>query len=413
MIAAAAESEITAILVDLFVLFLAAKLLGDLFVAMRQPGVVGELLAGVLVGPHLLGLVGPEGHAVLDVIAELGVIILLFTVGLETSARELRRVGRSALSVGVLGVILPLGAGITLMLALGYEHTEALFVAAALMATSVGVTARVLRDLRALQSPTARIVLGAAVVDDILAIMVLSVVAGLAVGQLTAGGLVISLLEVIGFLVIVVLAGPRVIRRLSDFAHTPLIPRSPFVFAVLLTLGLAALSGVIGLASLIGAFLAGMIFEFSRDEVARDIEPVYQFLVPFFFAITGTRLDPSVFMDPSILGLAAVVTVIAIVTKVAGGYLGSMSQGRHVAIAVGVGMVPRGEVGLIVASLGLGLGVISTPLFGTVVAMTVVTTLLTPPVLGPLIRRMPKARPTKNGERAGAAGGEEAGPERE
>ena len=398
VIAAAGESEVPGILVDLFILFAAARITGDIFESLRQPAVVGELLAGVVVGPHVLGLVGPEGHAVLDVIAELGVIILLFAVGLETSVRQLRQVGGSAVSVGLLGVILPFGAGLALMLGLGYEGTEALFVGAALMATSVGITARVLRDLRALRSPVARIVLGAAVVDDILAIMVLAVVAGLAAGQLSAGGLAILILEVVAFLVIVVAAGPRVIRRLSDFAHTPLIPRSPFVFAVLLTLGLAALSGIIGLASLIGAFLAGMIFEFSKEEVARDIEPVYQFFVPFFFAITGTRLDPGVFLDPSILGLAGVVTAIAIVTKLAGGYVGAMSRGRHVAIAVGVGMVPRGEVGLIVASLGLTLGVISTQLFGMVVAMTVVTTVLTPPALAPLIRRIPRVRPSRRKE---------------
>lgn len=389
---AAAAEPVTGILVDLFILFAAARITGDIFEAMRQPAVVGELLAGVVVGPYVLGVVGPEGHAVLDVIAELGVIILLFTVGLETSVRQLRRVGGSAVSVGLLGVILPFGAGFILMMGLGYERTEALFVGAALTATSVGITARVLRDLRALRSTVARVVLGAAVVDDILAIMVLAVVAGLAAGQLSTGGLVILILEVVAFLVIVVAAGPRVIRRLSDFAHTPLIPRSPFVFAVLLTLGLAALSGTIGLASLIGAFLAGMIFEFSKEEVARDIEPVYQIFVPFFFAITGTKLDPSVFVDPSILGLAAVVTVLAIVTKVTGGYLGSLGQGRRVALAVGVGMVPRGEVGLIVASLGLSLGVISDNLFGMVVAMTVVTTVITPPVLAPLINRLRRER---------------------
>lgn len=389
MIEAGPETLVHEILIDLFVLFLAAKVLGELFEAIRQPAVVGELLAGVLVGPHLLGLVAAEGHAVLDVVAELGVIILLFTVGLETSIGELRRVGASAVSVGVLGVLLPFAAGMALMVGLGYERSETLFVAAALVATSVGVTARVLRDLGALRSPVARIVLGAAVVDDILAIVALAVVAGLAAGELSGAGLVISLLEVVAFLVIVVAAGPRLIRRLSNFAHTPLIPRSPLVFAILLTLGLAALSGTIGLASLIGAFLAGMIFEFSREEVARDIEPIYQFLVPFFFAITGTKLDPGVFADPSILGLAGVVTAIAIVTKLAGGYVGSIRKGGDVAIAVGVGMVPRGEVGLIVASLGLSLGIISTQLFGVVVAMTIVTTLLTPPVLAPLLRRLP------------------------
>jgi Kef-type K+ transport system membrane component KefB len=165
----------------------------------------------------------------------------------------------------------------------------------------------------------------------------------------------------------------------------------------LLTLGLAALSEVIGLAALIGAFLAGLIFEFRREEVAAQVEPVYEFLVPFFFAITGSRLDPGVFADGGILGLAAVVTVLAILTKVAGGYLGATGLGREVQLAVGVGMVPRGEVGLIVASLGLGLG-LDADLFGVVVAMTVVTTLLTPPVLAPLVRREKAAARRETGD---------------
>jgi Kef-type K+ transport system membrane component KefB len=386
------ETDITTILVDLFLLFAAAKVVGELFEALRQPQVVGELLAGVLIGPHVLGLVGQEGEIVLEVIAELGVIILLFTVGLETSVRDLRSVGRPALLVGIMGVALPFLAGGGLMAGLGFEREEVLFVGAALVATSVGITARVLRDLGAVRLPSSRIVLGAAVVDDILALLVLAVVAGLAGGPFSTLGLVVLLTEVVIFLGAVVAFGPPVVRWLSGLAHTPLIPRSPLVFALLLTLGLAALSGTIGLASLIGAFLAGMIFEFSREEVATQIEPVYELLVPFFFAITGSRLDPTVFLDPGMLGLATVITLIAMVTKVVGGYLGAVGLAHPGRLAVGVGMMPRGEVGLIVASLGLGLGVISRELFGVVVAMTVVTTLVTPPVLAPMIRREKELR---------------------
>jgi Kef-type K+ transport system membrane component KefB len=374
------------VLVDLFVLFAAAKILGELFEHVGQPGVVGELLAGVLVGPHVFGLVGSSEEAVLEVVAELGVIILLFTVGLETSLDDLRRVGRPALQVGTLGVLLPLGAGIGLLFGLGYDQVDALFVSAAIVATSVGVTARVLRDLGAVRTTAARVVLGAAVVDDILAILVLAVVSGLAAGDLSTIELVILAAEVLAFLGIVLFWGPPAIRRLSSIVRVPGIPESPFLVAVLLTLGLAALSEVVGLAAIIGAFLAGLIFDFRREEVATQIEPVYELLVPFFFAITGSRLDPAVFADPSILGLAAVVTAIAVVTKVAGGYWGAAGLERRTRLTVGVGMVPRGEVGLIVASLGLGLG-LDAELFGVVVAMTVVTTVVTPPVLGPLMRR--------------------------
>lgn len=374
------------VLVDLFVLFAAAKIAGELFEHFRQPPVVGELLAGVLVGPHVLGFVPAADEGVLTVVAELGVIILLFTVGLETSVADLRRVGRPAVAVGFLGVALPFAAGIALMFPLGYGRADALFVSAAIVATSVGVTARVLRDLEAVRTTASQVVLGAAVVDDILAIMMLAVVAGLVQGDLSTLSIAILVLEVVAFLAVVLVFGPRATRRLSTVIRIPGVPDSPFLVAVLLTLGLAALSETIGLAALIGAFLAGLVFEFRKEEVTTQIEPVYEFLVPFFFAITGSRLDPAVFADPAILGLASAVTLIAIVTKVGGGYLGSAGLGRLTQLTVGVGMVPRGEVGLIVASLGLGLG-LDQELFGVVVAMTVVTTLATPPVLGPLVRR--------------------------
>jgi Kef-type K+ transport system membrane component KefB len=392
-----ASMEERSVLLELFILFAAAKVFGELFEHVHQPAVVGELLAGVLVGPHVLGLVGGGEEAVLEVVAELGVIILLFTVGLETSLDDLRQVGGPAIRVGTLGVLLPLGAGIGLLFALGFEQVDALFVSAAIVATSVGVTSRVLRDLGALRTTAARVVLGAAVVDDILAILVLAVVSGLAAGDLSTIELVILAVEVLVFLGVVLFWGPPAIRRLSAIVRIPGIPESPFLVAVLLTLGLAALSEVIGLAAIIGAFLAGLIFDFRREEVATQIEPVYELLVPFFFAITGSRLDPAVFADPSILGLAAVITVIAVVTKVAGGYWGGAGLERSTRLLVGVGMVPRGEVGLIVASLGLGLG-LDAELFGVVVAMTVVTTVVTPPVLGPLVRRQRGSRSDREPE---------------
>ncbi|MGH2682050.1 MAG: cation:proton antiporter [Actinomycetota bacterium] len=379
--------QASTVLVDLFVLFAAAKILGEVFEHFDQPAVVGELLGGVLVGPHVLGWVGPGGEAVVEVVAELGVIILLFTVGLETSLGELRRVGRPALLVGVAGVLLPFGAGAALMAGLGYPRGDVLFIAAAMTATSVGVTARVLRDLDAVRTVLARVVLGAAVVDDILAILVLALIAGLAVGDLSQIGLVLTVLEIVAFLVVVVWAGPRVVRRISELAHLPIVPGSPFAFAVLLTLGLAALSEVIGLAAIIGAFLAGLIIEFRRDEIATQVEPVYEFLVPFFFAVTGTHLDPTVFAQGAVMGLAAGVTFLAVVTKMAGGYFGAGGLGRNTRLAVSVGMVPRGEVGLIIASIGLGLGIITPSLYGVVVAMTIITTLITPPALAPLVAR--------------------------
>jgi len=400
--------ESQSVLLDLFVLFAAAKIAGELFEAMRQPAVVGELLAGVIVGPHVLGLLGGGEPAVLEVIAELGVIILLFTVGLEVSVRELRAVGRDATLVAVIGVILPFLGAVLLMGLLGKAREEVLFVGAALAATSVGITARVLRDLGAVRSRPSRVILGAAVIDDILAILVLAVVSGLAAGTLSTVELTLTFVQIVVFLVVAVWAGPRVVKRVSELSHIPGIPESPFVFAVLITLGLAALSEEIGLAAIIGAFLAGTLFEFSRKEVATQVQPVYDFLVPFFFAITGTLLDPGVFADLEILGISAMLTVIAVGTKVAAGMIGAARLGRRSALLVGVGMVPRGEVGLIVASLGLSLGVISTEVFGVVLAMVVLTTVLTPPVLARMIRR--REEPSGESGRPPKAPGAGAGP---
>jgi Kef-type K+ transport system membrane component KefB len=375
------------VLVEIFLLFAAAKLLGEVFAYFHQPAVVGELLGGIMVGPHTLGLIGTVNEPVFEALAQLGVMILLFTAGLETSVSDLRRVGRAAVSVGVLGEALGFGAGLGLMLLFGYGGQTAVFGAAAIVATSVGIAARVLTDFGAVRSGVGRVILGAAVVDDILAIIVLAVIAGIAAGDVSSVAVVLSLLEVLVFLVIVAFAGPPVTRRLSRLAHLPGIPDSPFLVAVLLTLGLAALSEVIGLAAIVGAFLAGLIFEFRRDKVATQVEPVYELLVPFFFAVTGSRLDPRAFTEPDVLGLTAALVALALITKLAAGAVGARPLGPRAALTVGVGMIPRGEVSLLVATTALALGVFTPDLFAAVVAVVVVTSLLTPAVLGPMVRR--------------------------
>jgi Na+:H+ antiporter len=373
------------VLVQLFVLFAAAKVLGELFEHFRQPAVAGELLAGVVVGPSVLGLVG--GGEVLDLLAQLGVIILLFRVGLDTDLADLRRVGRAAILVAVIGQVLGLVLGYAMVRALGHGHQVALFAAAAIMATSVGIAARVLTDLRAIRTSAGRVIVGAAVVDDILAIAVLAVIAGLTVSDVSSVSVVLTLLEVVAFVAVVVLTGPGLTRRLSRLVRVPGIPDSPFLVAVLLTLGLAALSETIGLAAIVGAFLAGLVFEFRKEEVASQVEPVAELLVPFFFAVTGSRLDLAVFTDLGVLGLVGAVLAVAVVTKLASGWLGARGLGRRNALTVGVGMIPRGEVSLIVATLALGIGVFDASLYAVVVAMTVITAVLTPLVLGPMVRR--------------------------
>jgi Kef-type K+ transport system membrane component KefB len=375
------------VLIDLFFLFAAAKVLGELFEHFHQPAVVGELLGGVLVGPHLLGLVGTESGAVLDAVAQLGVIILLFTAGLETSVADLRRVGRPAVAVGILGEALGFAAGFGLMLLLGYRGVTAMFGAAAIVATSVGIAARVLRDLKAVSSRVGRVILGAAVVDDILALVVLALVAGFAAGDLSSVSVVLSVLAALAFMAVVVFAGPQVTRRLSRLVRLPGLPESPFLVAVLLTLGLAALSELIGLAAIVGAFLAGLIFEFRRDEVATQVEPVYELLVPFFFAVTGSRLDPASLGNPLAIGVTAALVAVAVASKLAAGWLGARRLGPGSGLVVGVGMIPRGEVSLIVASTAVAAMAFPPELFAATVAVVVITSVATPPILGALIDR--------------------------
>jgi len=398
--------DITGILVDLFVLFAAAKAAGELFTRMRQPPVVGEVLVGVLIGPHTLGLVGsPDGslidlfggdrkaaaealEVVFDVIAELGVIILLFFVGLETRLGDLLEVGKRAAFVGVLGVVFPFALGFGLIwltdpTGAADLEVEAAFVATAMVATSVGITARVLRDLGAIDTRETRIILGAAVVDDILALLLLAVVSGLGEDNFDALEVGLTALAAVAFVIFAALVGTRVIKQYSIHLEKLQIRNSPFLVAMIVMLGLSALAGVIGLAAIIGAFLAGMILAEAKERfnLERQALPVYEFLVPFFFVIIGTKVDPDAFGDGGILAIALAVTALAVVGKLVGGGLASAGLPRRSAAIIGVGMVPRGEVGLVAASVGSGIGAISTDMFSVVVFMSVATTVLAPPVL--------------------------------
>lgn len=381
------------IILELFIMFAAAKLLGELFERARQPAVMGELLAGVLIGPHLLGWVH-LGEAQV-VLGEIGVIVLLFTVGLETNLSEFRSVAGPASRVGLLGIAIPFAAGWGTMRLLGFDQTESLFVGAALVATSVGITARVLKDLDRLWRPEARVVLGAAVLDDVLGLAILAVVAGLGEGALSGGRVALVVGEAVAFVAILVLLGPRLARRHGRLLARPPSERSPFYLALGLCLGLSALAEGIGLAALVGAFLAGLILAENDAEfqLRRDMTPVADFVVPYFFVVTGAQLDLAVFADPVVLGVTALITVVAIAGKVAGGVLGARAMGRRESLAVGVGMVPRGEVGILVASLGLSLGVVGPDLYGAVIGMSIATTLIAPPLLKPLFAPGGEAEP--------------------
>lgn len=374
-------------LTDLFVVLLAAKLGDELFKRIGQPAIVGEILAGVLVGPSVLGFVEPG--EVLEVFAELGVVFLLFWVGLETRLSEMRAVGRIAVAVGGAGVVLPFLGGIGLGLALGESAEASVFLGAALAATSAGITSATFLELGIARSAAARTVLGAAVVDDILALTLLSVAVAMAAeGGVDVGDIVLSLALAVGFVVFIALGGTRLLQNRPKLLDAPRFADSPLLPAVILCLGLAAFSAQIGLAALIGAFLAGMMVAETKDQnaIEEEVRPLYAFFPPFFFAFIGIELDLDALLGGHALALLAAITVLAIVTKLVPAYLAARPLGRRQASVVAVGMVPRGEVGIVVASIGAAEGVVDAELFGVVVAMSILTTLLAPFALRRLSR---------------------------
>lgn len=369
------------ILLVLFIALLAAKLMAELFERLRQPAVVGEILAGILIGPAVLNLVQPTD--VLDALAEIGVIFLLFTVGLETRPSDIFKVGGTAIIVAVMGVIVPFVAGWALLsLWPGYTWVEAIFLGAAMVATSVGITARVLSSMRLISMESSQVILAAAVIDDVIGLLVLAVVSSLAEGQVNYLRIGLTAALAIGFALLTITLGARVVKRVQRPVVGLKIGHSRLIFALILCFGFAALASLIGIAGIIGAFLAGVAFSESTDgtNLHNQSQALTEFLTPFFLVTIGMKLDLKVFLSSSIVLLAAVVIVLAIVTKLIGCGLGAMRMGRRRALQVGVGMIPRGEVGIIVAQLGLTLTG-NTALYGVAVAMAVITTITAPPFI--------------------------------
>lgn len=367
-------------IVELLVVLVAARLAAEIAERVSAPAVLGEIVAGIVVGPAL-GLV--HGTETLHFLGELGVILLLLEVGLETDLGELRAVGRASLLVAVLGVALPFAGGIAGMAALGQEWPAAVFVGAALTATSVGITARVFGDLRALATLEARTVLGAAVADDVLGLVILTVVVKLTSGDgVTPADVAGVLGAAVLFLVVATAASLRMVPTAFRLVHR--FSRSNgalLVFALVLTLSLAALAEVAGLAAIIGAFVAGLaLARVDRVErVRRDLAPIATTFVPVFFLQIGVEADLGVFGDPSVLGIAGVLVVIAAIGKLVAaiGASGTLADRS----LIGLGMLPRGEVGLIFAGIGLAEGVLNDDLYGALLIVVLATTLVTPPLL--------------------------------
>ncbi len=401
----------------LALILLTAKLAGHLAVRVRQPSVLGELLVGVLFGNlDRFGFNGLEFLAsdpTLDMLARLGVILLLFEVGLESTVAQMVKVGASSFAVASIGVIVPTLLGIAVGRWLlpnhsGYVHA---FLGATLSATSVGITARVLQDLGRSRTSEARVVLGAAVIDDVLGLVVLAVVAG-AIQAADVGASLswLSISWIIGkatiFLVGALLLGIYLSPRLFHLASHLQVRGVLLAVGLALCFFLAWLASVIGLAPIVGAFAAGLVLEqvHFRDFVDRGehtleelVKPVSGTLAPVFFVLMGARTDLAAFTRPGVLGLAAALTLAAILGKQACG-LGVIGKGID-RVAVGAGMIPRGEVGLIFANIGLTLKIGNEPIvtpevFSAVVAMVIVTTLATPFALKWAFKRIPDARAT-------------------
>lgn len=378
-------------------MLVAAKLLGELAERFGQPAVLGELIAGVILGGSVLGIVPTEGTGaeIIHVLAELGVVLLLFEIGLETDLKEMFRVGTASVSVATVGVLLPFVFGFAywayLPHAAGEGSTDrtmaAIFVGATLTATSVGITARVLSDIGQMHSEEAKIIIGAAIIDDVLGLVILTVVSGMAAGaSVEALGVLRVLLVAVGFLVIAIMVGRYAAPRLFDLVVRMRVRYVLLVFAIAFALGLSAAASLIGSALIIGAFAAGLILSGTNqfDTIEQEVRPVASIFTPIFFVSVGSSvniglLNPAREGAGAILGVAAVLTLLAMVGKLAAGWAAPWVSFRR--LVVGVGMVPRGEVGLIFADIGRRTGILNEAVFGAVLLMIMATTFVAPPAL--------------------------------
>lgn len=365
----------------LLLVFGSAKILAEIFGRLRMPPIVGEIIAGVVIGPSVLGWVHPS--ELLGTLSELGVMFLLFRVGLEVKPAELMRVGGVAALVAVLGVAVPFLMGWLILVAAGEPQIESIFIGASMVATSIGISAQVLSTRGLLSRRASQVILAAAVIDDVLGFIVLAIVSGMAKSHVNVAELVLTGALAIGFTFIVARWGTAAAGSLIGGLGSRL--RSgevEFNLSMLLLFGLAVLASYAGVAAIIGAFLAGMALAGVVSPRSHDLtHGVSELLTPFFLAGIGLNMDLSVFSNRQTLGLAGSILLAAIASKLIGCGLGAWSMGWRNMFRVGAGMVPRGEVGMVVAQLGLSLGVISKSLYGVVVLMSVATTLVAPPLL--------------------------------
>lgn len=380
------QHDVPHLLAVLVALLAATKVLGLLAQRIGQPSVVGELVAGIILGKSLLGILDPS-DPIIHALAELGVIVLLFEIGLHTDIRALLRVGGEAMAVAVIGVVLPFAFGYGVCTMLGLSTLPSIVAGAALTATSIGISARTLSDLGQLRSAEGQIVLGAAVIDDVIGLVILSVVGGIVSGiSLSFLGIAGTTSVAVGFIAFALVLGslvvPPVFRFIDRLEASGTLGVAGLAFAFLL----AWLASLAGSATIIGAFAAGILLHNTpqRSRIESSTTTLGLFFVPIFFAVVGAAVTLGAFSDVRVVAVGSALLAVALVGKIAAGYAPFWFRGRK--LLIGVAMIPRGEVGLIFARMGLATGVLTSELFSAITMMVLATTLLTPPLLAYMIR---------------------------
>ena len=365
----------------MLIVFGSAKLISELFERAGLPGIAGEILAGILIGPSVLNWVAP--NETMKALSDLGVLFLLFSIGLEVQLADLLRVGLLSTLVATLGEVAPFLAGWGILVAWGGTAHAALFMGAALVATSVGISASVLKRRNLLHHRASQIILAAAVIDDVLGLIVLAVVSSVARGRFNLAEIVVTAGLATTFVVATAIWGTRVVSRIFPHFHSRIrADEAQFDVAMVLLFSLAVLAFYTGVAAIVGAFLAGLALADNADSRVRHLtRGVTELLVPFFLAGIGLNFDVGIFRSRSTVLMSLVILIAAVATKVVGCGLATLSNGWQTSLRVGVGMIPRGEVAMVAAQLGLSMLILSPAVYSVIVFVVVASALLTPPLL--------------------------------
>jgi Kef-type K+ transport system membrane component KefB len=377
------------ILLDFLIIIILAKIAGFLMHKVGQSAVLGELLVGLILGPSLFHFIHPESSEILTFLAEFGVIILLFEVGLESNIYKLLKVGMASTLVAIVGIILPFFLGYLYYTMIGSPSIVALFIGATLTATSVGITMRIFKERKKVNSNEGKIILGAAVIDDVIGLVILSVLVGIVefgrvslfnIGKIT----LFSVFFLAGSIYLGIKLAPALLRLTKQLG----IKRTYTFTAIVFAFGLAYFANLIGLATIVGAFAAGLILEVreDRDHIRERIKPLADVFVPIFFVHAGSLMDVTTLFNSKVIAPILVLFAIAIITKIVSGWAAIKVKANK--LVIGLGMVPRGEVGIIFATFGLTNGIINASLYALLIVVIMLTTFVAPPLLSLAMRRM-------------------------